>query len=395
MLLAHAATVTERMCGTCDVLLLACRSAEFCFNFMHWLTILTVEQVHVRTCSVPSTTDINKDRSDSERISQQKLKFLCDTRWVERHTTFEDVLALYEPLLACLEAMVANADKVWDAKSIVEANGLLRSITSAEFIAAFHTNLHFFGYTKPLSIKLQSASKDVLSAYKEVREVVEILQEERQTPDKAFEKVYKRMVDMAEMAATAKDQELPTPRRCGRQTPRSNVESTTPEEYWRRTAFLPFLDHLITEFESRFSELSSAAVQGLLLLPGNLNNLNDEKEAEIRSRFAADLPEPNTFQEELKRWRKKWEIQALADASLPSNINDALLEANTLSFPNIQRILTILLVAPVTTCRSRTQQLSSWLHQDQASKHHGIAATQRPDSPLCPQGHTSGCGGCY
>ena len=46
-------------------------------------------------------------------------------------------------------------------------------------------------------------------------------------------------------------------------------------------------------------------------------------------------------------------------------------------------------------CHSRTQQLSSWLHQDQASKHHGSAATQRPDSPLCPRGHTSGCGGCY
>ena len=277
----------------------------------------------------------------------------------------------------------------------MEANGLLRSITSSEFIAAFHTNLHFFGYDKPLSIKLQSASKDVLSAYKEVREVVEILQEERQTPDKAFEKVYKRMVDMAEMAATAKAQELPTPRRCGRQTLRSNVESTTPEEYWRRTAFLPCLDHLITEFESRFSELSSAAVQGLQLLPGNLNNLNIEKEAEIRRRFAADLPDPNTFQEELKRWRKKWEIQALANVSLPSNINDALLESNTLSFPNIQRIFHHPACSTCHHCHSRTQQLSSWLHQYQASKHHGSTVTQRPDSPICPQGHTSGCGGCY
>ena len=70
------------------------------------------------------------------------------------------------------------------------------------------------------------------------------------------------------------------------------MESTTPEEYWRRTAFLPFLDHLITKFESRFSELSSAAVQGLLLLPGNLNNLNDEKEAEIRSRLLQTSQSP-------------------------------------------------------------------------------------------------------
>ena len=46
-------------------------------------------------------------------------------------------------------------------------------------------------------------------------------------------------------------------------------------------------------------------------------------------------------------------------------------------------------------CHSRTQQLSSWLHQHQASKHHGSAATQRHDSPLWSQGHTSGCGRSY
>ena len=190
---------------------------------------------------------------------------------------------------------------------------------------------------------------------------------------------------MAEMAATAKDQELPTPRRYGRQTLRSNVESTTPEVYRRRTAFLPCLDHIITEFESRFSELSSAAVQGILLLPGNLNNLNDGKEAEICSRFASDLPEPNTFQEKLKRWRKKWVVQALANVSLPSNINDALLGPTLPQHPEGSHHLACI------TCHhshSRTQQLSSWLHQDQASKHHGSAATERPDSPICPQGHS-------
>ena len=69
------------------------------------------------------------------------------------------MLDLYEPLVICLESMAANTDKAWqwDAKSVVEANGLLRSITSSDFIAAFHTSLHFLAYTKPLSIKLQSA----------------------------------------------------------------------------------------------------------------------------------------------------------------------------------------------------------------------------------------------
>lgn len=293
--------------------------------------------------------NVNKEKDDP--ILQQKFKLLCETRWVERHTAFEDMLDLYEPLVICLESISANTDKDWDwdAKSVVEANGLLRSITSSEFIAAFHTNLHFIAYTKPLSIKLQSASKDILSAYQEVHEVKELLAEERQAADEAFKPVYKKMLSMAELAGTAVDGEVPTPRRCGKQTLRNNVTSENPQEYWRRTAFVPFLDHLMTEFGERFTEMSSAAVQGLFLLPANLDNLSAEQEEAIKSRFLPDLPEPHTFHEELKRWRKKWELKAKAEVDLPANIVDALLEANPISFPNIQRILTILLVIPVTT----------------------------------------------
>lgn len=157
------------------------------------------------------------------------------------------------------------------------------------------------------------------------------------------------MVSKAELAGTAVEGEVPTPRRCGRQTLKSNVESNSPQEYWRRSAFVPFLDHLMTEFSHRFSEMSStAAVQGLLLLPANLDSLSAEQETAIKTRFSSDLPEPNTFHEELKRWWKKWELQAKAKVDLHCNIVDALVGVNNISFPNIQRVLTIMLVAPVT-----------------------------------------------
>ena len=69
--------------------------------------------------------------------------------------------------------------KSWNSKSTVEANGLPKSITSQDSIAVFHNNLHFLAYTKPLSIKLQAASKEILEAYQKVVEVKKILAEER------------------------------------------------------------------------------------------------------------------------------------------------------------------------------------------------------------------------
>ena len=241
MLLAHAATVTERMCGTCDVLLLACRSAEFCFNFMHWLTILTVEQVHVRTRSVPSPPSpagaVSLEsfsslfhRSQCAQCMQhfrtwKKMKPRCDRQ--EYYFRLSIFRRIWDSALQCGEH---NSGRV------LASHGL----------SALSGPPHHQVWEPLLGAVVCCCSR---------------------TP-----------------AASWKLKQL---------------------EWWE----------------------------------GGWNP----------QQVAADLPEPNTFQEELKRWRKKWEIQALANFSLPFNINDALLEANTLSFPNIQRVLTILLVAPVTT----------------------------------------------
>ena len=85
-------------------------------------------------------------------ITRQKFKLLCETRWVECHTTFDDFADLFEPLLHCLDEIANNTSKVWDSKAVTDANSLLRSITSAEFISAFNTNHYFLGFAKSLSI---------------------------------------------------------------------------------------------------------------------------------------------------------------------------------------------------------------------------------------------------
>ena len=41
---------------------------------------------------------------------KKKVKPLCETRWVKRHTTFTDLSQLCESILNCLEAISLNND---------------------------------------------------------------------------------------------------------------------------------------------------------------------------------------------------------------------------------------------------------------------------------------------
>ena len=59
-----------------------------------------------------------------------KVKLLCETRWVERHTSIFDFCNLFGVIIYCLEIITQNYDKSrkWDRKSITEADGLLHYV---------------------------------------------------------------------------------------------------------------------------------------------------------------------------------------------------------------------------------------------------------------------------
>ena len=106
---------------------------------------------------------------------------------------------------------------------------------------------------------------DVLQAYQEIKQLKSyILTDLRKDPEKEFSPMYDAMKSMATVAGLDGMSIL---RRCGHQIGRNNVESSTPEQYWRRVMFIPFMDHLNTEFEERFNQLSENSVIGLKLVP--------------------------------------------------------------------------------------------------------------------------------
>ena len=66
------------------------------------------------------------------------------------------------------------------------------------------------------------------------------------------------------------------PRRCGQQTHRSNIPGDSPSAYYKRTISIPLLDHLLSEFNSRFTAHQQAALRGMALIPSILVTFPEE-----------------------------------------------------------------------------------------------------------------------
>lgn len=82
-----------------------------------------------------------------------KIKVMCETRWVERHTNMHDFFTMFTPILDTLDSIVNSEG--WDSKSKTEAQGLLTVLSTSTFIVAFSSHYHMMGHTKQLSVLLQ------------------------------------------------------------------------------------------------------------------------------------------------------------------------------------------------------------------------------------------------
>lgn len=255
-------------------------------------------QRHLETSIEAHNTE--QQRSGKATIKKSKFKTMCQTRWIERHTTLEDFKEMYPALCSCLEDIASNRDRIWNAKAITEANGILHSITNPCFIAAFEVNFYIFGFTKHLSVLLQGSTMDLIHAYSQIDQVKKILQDLRKDTSKEFCPIFQSMLNMAEIAHL---EGVPAPRRCSRQTARSNIEAQSDKEYWRRTIFVPFLDHLLQEFGDRFSQLTQDAVKGFHLIPAEAPKLSESVITTLVERFQ---PSSAIFNQEIRRWKLLW-----------------------------------------------------------------------------------------
>ena len=100
---------------------------------------------------------------------------------------------------------------------------------------------------KPISIKLQKKSNDIVKSYCMISETEKELNEKRDEAEAVFKRWYSNAVKLSLDLGT----EPSVPKTASRQQHWANAPHDTPEECYRRNLFVPFLDHITQEMSSR------------------------------------------------------------------------------------------------------------------------------------------------
>ena len=270
---------------------------------------------------------------------------LCRTRWIHQHEAFENFAQLYEVVVDLLEDI--RTSRSWNLDTITDASTLLSAITRFEFLMGFVVAWKALTLVKPLSISLQLSSIDICKAYQHVSETMQSIQHVRDNVDDFNSKWF----DIAKNKSEAVGADGPTvPRRCGRQRGRDNVPAEEPAEYYKRSITIPFLDHLVTQLQSRFSNDQQLVARGLSLVPAIMKDSGSSWKKhvmDLATVYEGDLPSADNMDMEIVCWETKWKDHI---GELPSKPKETLVYCDYNYFPNIHTLLRIICTLPVTSC---------------------------------------------
>ena len=242
---------------------------------------------------------------------------------------------------------VISTDNTWNTESSTRATSLLLSITQFEFLMAIVIVEACLGYIKGLTVALQSRSTDICTAYREASIVMRVLTDVRENVNQNHNQWYKSAVDLS---AQINRSPPSMPRRCGRQSQRDNVPAQTPEEYYKRSLTIPFLDHMLYHLETRFSHMQQKAMMALQILPSVITQVSCTDQnyaADLVDFFKDDLPSPSTLNQELQLWHCKWQGFV---GEAPDTPTKCLVHAPENLLPNVHRLLRLVGTIPVTSC---------------------------------------------
>ena len=249
-----------------------------------------------------------------------------------QHTvTFKSAFTVVESALECLKADGGG-----------EARSYLLSIQRFDLIITLVTIEHVLQSLLPLTTFLQAKQCDLMEAAKEVVTVISQLEQERAETE-VWNTLYEDAVELA-----AKFEVQPCkPRNARKQRHREHFPADTPCQYWKRAMYLPFVDHLLQEMNTRLLVAKHRYVVQYII-PKQLVHLTPERIAQLFEVFQDDMPgDLRQLQNEVSRWKARWEKVNVAER--PDTLDDTILEINPGLYPNMYTAVIILMVMSVLT----------------------------------------------
>ncbi len=287
---------------------------------------------------------------------RSKLTDVCRTRWIERIEGLDDFLELYPAVVRTLEMIKINDVRHWNDDSCTKANGLYASCTNFQFIITIIITCNILNYTLEATRKLQRREIDIVKGYAEIDRIIATVVSTRENINQKHREWYEE----AERFADSVNITPSMPRTCSRQLLRDNQPADTPEDYYRRTVSIPFLDHVNNELQTRFDRSSNTVVKGFHIIPEIMRRNADQREKanvdwrakflEFVRHYEVDFPSERIVKADLDLWETYWLKMHIG--VVPSTVAETLKQVKERSLSNQTAItaLKLLGTVPVTTC---------------------------------------------
>jgi len=203
----------------------------------------------IRNCIGSVSTIINFFRKSSMRsevlkecikkhipsTQQSALIKMCETRLVDRHESILRFKDLYKVIAYTLH----NLENNHNIETSQLAFQLSKTHRSSQFIIALYVLEKLFAFTLPLCNALQKVNNDLSECCENVENCIQVLSSIRINAVKEFQTLFLEI----EQKLNLLDETIQITRITGRQLSRSNTSAKSPEQYYKRTIFIPFIDY--------------------------------------------------------------------------------------------------------------------------------------------------------
>ncbi|XP_075063917.1 52 kDa repressor of the inhibitor of the protein kinase-like [Mixophyes fleayi] len=298
-------------------------------------------------------------------VVNAQLKDMCETHWVERSECLIQFLDQIEKIVEALEYI-----SQWtEPASSFKAQALLSALQNIEFVVALHCQLAIFTLCLPLSRLFQKKTVDLTGAAALVTDLLSVLNKQRVNCNEEFSSIFSK----ASQVLSKPDVAIELPRITKKnQMHRANIPVSTPEDYYRQAIYIPLLDSVTCDLQSRFSVETLSSCDLTCLLPRNILLLNNEALTLKVKTFCStygNLISTNPSLEwallsEVHLWKEKW-IQSGDSITLPESVEEALQACDEDVYLLVNSFLKILLTLPISVSSDErsfsSRRLKMWL----------------------------------
>lgn len=317
----------------------------------------TMETVIVFVTDSAKRTIVLQQAQRKTGMQKERLIKLCQTRFVERHTSVHRFCNQFPAIVEALQ-MMSN----WsDPKTSSKATTLLTAMSTSDFLVGLVICKTLAQLLRPVSLKLQEEGGDLIQALQLTQATMDTLTELRNDS-----KTFDLLMEAAQKMADELNITIQKPRTSSRSTCRGNAGTDndltiTTTKYYRINAMLPAVDAVWNDMESRFgSDKTPGDTAGSAhrarhgshhpqafslshLLPRRVTQAKWEN---VRPGWQLFQPVLQSREESLAKaeflvWAAMW---SRSTATLPVTAAATLDQCSPTSFPTMYRLLQVRLI---------------------------------------------------